>query len=96
MTAPEGLPKYERICKENDIQKLFDQGVGFSAYPSSPYGCSSSGDCYESVGYWSSTEEKQSDGTSKAYVLELWNHDKSAEMDLYIASAKIRCIMDDD
>ena len=33
MTAPEGLPKYERICKENDIQKLFDQGVGFSAYP---------------------------------------------------------------
>ncbi len=70
--------------------------VGFSAYPSSPYGCSSSGDCYQSVGYWSSTEEKQSDGTSKAYVLELWNHDKSAEMDLYIASAKIRCIMDED
>lgn len=33
MTAPEGLPKYERICKENDIQKLFNQGVGFSVYP---------------------------------------------------------------
>ena len=33
MTAPEGFPKYERICKESDIQRLFDQGVGFSAYP---------------------------------------------------------------
>jgi len=33
MTAPEGLPKYERICKENDIQRLFNQGVGFSVYP---------------------------------------------------------------
>ena len=33
MTALEGLPKYERICKENDIQRLFNQGVGFSAYP---------------------------------------------------------------
>lgn len=33
MTALEGLPKYERICKENDIQRLFNKGVGFSAYP---------------------------------------------------------------
>ena len=33
MTATEGLPKYERICKENDIQALFDKGVGFSVYP---------------------------------------------------------------
>lgn len=33
MIAPEGLPKYERICKESDIQRLFDQGVGLSAYP---------------------------------------------------------------
>ena len=33
MTATEGLPKYERICKENDIQTLFDKGVGFSVYP---------------------------------------------------------------
>ena len=29
----EGFPKYERICKENDIQSLFDQGAGFSCYP---------------------------------------------------------------
>lgn len=33
MIAPEGLPKYERICKESDIQRLFNQGVGLSAYP---------------------------------------------------------------
>ena len=31
--ATEGLPKYERICKENDIQTLFDKGVGVSVYP---------------------------------------------------------------
>ena len=30
MVAPEGLPKYERICKENDIQALFDKGAGVS------------------------------------------------------------------
>ena len=29
----EGFPKYERICKENDIQSLFEQGAGFSCYP---------------------------------------------------------------
>jgi ribonuclease P protein component len=33
MTATEGLPKYERICKENDIQALFDKGRGVSVYP---------------------------------------------------------------
>ena len=33
MVAPQGLPKYERICKENDIKALFDKGKGFSAYP---------------------------------------------------------------
>ena len=33
MTATEGLPKYERICKENDIQTLFDKGRGMSVYP---------------------------------------------------------------
>ena len=33
MTAKEDLPKYERICKENDIQVLFDKGQGFSQYP---------------------------------------------------------------
>ena len=31
--AKEGFPKYERICKENDIQVLFDEGQGFSVYP---------------------------------------------------------------
>ena len=31
--AKEGLPKYERICKENDIQALFDKGVGVTVYP---------------------------------------------------------------
>ncbi len=29
----EGFPKYERICKETDIQSLFSQGAGFSCYP---------------------------------------------------------------
>jgi len=33
MVASEGLPKYERICKENDIQALFDKGAGVSVYP---------------------------------------------------------------
>ncbi len=33
MSAPEGFPKYEHICKESDIKRLFDQGVGFSVYP---------------------------------------------------------------
>ena len=33
MAATEGLPKYERICKDNDIQALFDEGEGFSVYP---------------------------------------------------------------
>ena len=33
MTAQEGLPKYERICKENDIKTLFDKGHGISVYP---------------------------------------------------------------
>lgn len=33
MAAQEGLPKYERIYKENDIQALFDEGEGFSVYP---------------------------------------------------------------
>ncbi len=33
MVASEGLPKYERICKENDIQALFDKGEGVSVYP---------------------------------------------------------------
>lgn len=33
MTAIEGLPKYERICKETDIQTLFRKGEGFSVYP---------------------------------------------------------------
>ena len=33
MTAQEGFPKYERICKENDIKALFDKGRGISVYP---------------------------------------------------------------
>ncbi len=33
MVAPEGLPKYERICKENDIKALFERGMGVSVYP---------------------------------------------------------------
>lgn len=33
MAAKEGFPKYERICKDSDIQSLFHQGVGISIYP---------------------------------------------------------------
>jgi len=33
MAAKEGLPKYERICKENDIELLFAKGKGISIYP---------------------------------------------------------------
>ena len=33
MTAKEDFPKYERLCKENDIARLFDKGVGVSVYP---------------------------------------------------------------
>ena len=33
MMAKEGLPNYERICKENDIKALFNKGVGVSVYP---------------------------------------------------------------
>lgn len=33
MTAKQDFPKYERLCKENDIQALFDKGEGFSVYP---------------------------------------------------------------
>ena len=33
MVSPEGLPKYERVCKENDVKALFDHGVGVSVYP---------------------------------------------------------------
>lgn len=33
MIAEEGLPKYERICKDNDIQALFGKGLGVSVYP---------------------------------------------------------------
>ena len=33
MAATEGFPKYERICKENDIELLFDKGKGVSTYP---------------------------------------------------------------
>ena len=33
MAARESLPKYERICKDNDIQTLFGKGEGFSIYP---------------------------------------------------------------
>lgn len=29
----EDFPKYERICKESEIQSLFSQGTGFSSYP---------------------------------------------------------------
>ena len=29
----EDFPKYERICKDNDIQSLFNEGTGFSCYP---------------------------------------------------------------
>ena len=33
MTAKEGLPKYERICRDADIQALFDKGEGMTVYP---------------------------------------------------------------
>ncbi len=33
MAAKEDFPKYERICKENDIEALFRKGEGFNAYP---------------------------------------------------------------
>ena len=33
MSANEGFPKYERICRENDIERLFAKGKGFSSYP---------------------------------------------------------------
>ncbi|MBR1513699.1 MAG: ribonuclease P protein component [Bacteroidales bacterium] len=33
MMTKEGFPKYERICKENDIALLFDKGKGVSVYP---------------------------------------------------------------
>ena len=33
MTAKEDFPKYERLCKENDIEALFRKGKGFSVYP---------------------------------------------------------------
>lgn len=33
MPPREDFPKYERICKENDIQALFHKGRGFSVYP---------------------------------------------------------------
>ena len=29
----EDFPKYERICKETEIQSLFKKGAGFSCYP---------------------------------------------------------------
>ena len=29
----EDFPKYERICKESEIQSLFEKGTGFSSYP---------------------------------------------------------------
>ena len=33
MAALEGLPKYERICKEKDVELLFEKGQGISVYP---------------------------------------------------------------
>ena len=33
MAAKEGLPKYERICRENDVAALFEKGKGVSVYP---------------------------------------------------------------
>ena len=33
MATKEDFPKFERICKENDIQTLFKKGEGFSVYP---------------------------------------------------------------
>lgn len=29
----EDFPKYERICRESEIQSLFQKGAGFSCYP---------------------------------------------------------------
>lgn len=29
----EDFPKYERICRESEIQSLFEKGAGFSCYP---------------------------------------------------------------
>ena len=29
----EDFPKHERICKESEIQSLFQKGAGFSSYP---------------------------------------------------------------
>ena len=33
MEARQDFPKYERLCKENDINALFKQGTGFMQYP---------------------------------------------------------------
>jgi ribonuclease P protein component len=33
MSANEGFPKYERICRENDVERLFAKGKGQSVYP---------------------------------------------------------------
>lgn len=33
MMIKEDFPKYERICKENDIARLFSKGEGVSVYP---------------------------------------------------------------
>ena len=33
MVTKEGFPKYERICKDNDIKALFSNGKGISVYP---------------------------------------------------------------
>lgn len=33
MLTKEDFPKYERLCKDNEITALFEKGVGFSAYP---------------------------------------------------------------
>lgn len=33
MASEQGLAKYERLNKENDIQTLFDKGEGVSVYP---------------------------------------------------------------
>lgn len=29
----EDFPKYERLCRESEIQSLFEKGAGFSCYP---------------------------------------------------------------
>ena len=33
MVTKEDFPKYERICKDNDINALFNKGEGISVYP---------------------------------------------------------------